>query len=152
MSKRTLIIWGYLAEVILASLIFAFLIIVYDLKQLADFLKPLATDISTYFSSVMFAASIAFLWTFYSKSDTPFSKWLYEKGAFKVYLTAYIFAVTVYATLFLLLQITSKVDNTYLTAFTFWVLLIGIINVYSFIKNVLGQWILNMEFNKKYDK
>jgi hypothetical protein len=36
----------------------------------------------------MLAGSIAFLWAFYLKSDTPFSKWLYRKGAFNIYLTA----------------------------------------------------------------
>jgi hypothetical protein len=152
MSKTLIIIWGYLSEVFLASFVLVLLLFFYDLQQIADFLKPIASDIATYFSSVMFAASVAFLWTFYSKSDTPFSKWLYEKGAFKVYLAAYIVAVSIYAVLFLLLLITSKIDSVIFSIFTFWVLLIGVINVYTFIKNVVGQLLLNMEFNRRHEK
>src|SRR5690606_9058740 len=111
MSKTLIIIWGYLSEVFLASFVLALLLFFYDSQQIADFVKPIAADIATYFSSVMFAASVAFLWTFYSKSDTHFSKWLYEKGAFKVYLAAYIVAVSIYAVLFLLLLITSKINS-----------------------------------------
>ena len=152
MSKILIIIWGYLSEVFLASFVLALLLFFYDLQQIADFLKPIAADIATYFSSVMFAASVAFLWTFYSKSDTPFSKWLYEKGAFKVYLAAYIVAVSIYAVLFLLLMITSKINSVIFSVFTFWVLLVGVINVYTFIKNVVGQLLLNMEFNRRHEK
>lgn len=152
MSKTLIIIWGYLSEVFLASFVLSLLIFFYDLQQIADFLKPIAADIATYFSSVMFAASVAFLWTFYSKSDTPFSRWLYEKGAFKVYLAAYIVAVSIYAVLFLLLLITSKINSVIFSVFTFWMLLIGVINVYTFIKNVVGQLLLNMEFNRRHEK
>ncbi|MEJ2528176.1 MAG: hypothetical protein P8Y49_08930 [Sulfurovaceae bacterium] len=152
MSKTLIIIWGYLSEVFLASFGLALLLFFYDLQQISDFLKPIAADIATYFSSVMFAASVAFLWTFYSKSDTPFSKWLYEKGAFKVYLAAYIVAVSIYAVLFLLLMIASKINSVIFSVFTFWVLLIGVINVYTFIKNVVSQLLLNMEFNRRHEK
>lgn len=152
MSKTIIIIWGYLSEVFLASFVLALLLFFYDLQQIADFLKPIAVNIATYFSSVMFAASVAFLWTFYSKSDTPFSKWLYEKGAFKVYLSAYIVAVSIYAVLFLLLMISSKINSVIFSVFTFWVFLIGVINVYTFIKNVVSQLLLNMEFNRRHEK
>lgn len=152
MSKAPIIIWGYLSEALLAGLILSLLLQFYDSQQIADFIKPIAADIATYFSSIMFAASVAFLWTFYSKSDTAFSKWLYEKGAFNVYLSAYIVAVTVYALLFLLLLVTSKIDSDILSVFTFWMLLFGVINVYTFMKNVIGQLLLNMEFNRRHEK
>lgn len=152
MSKTPIIIWSYLSEAFLTSFVLALVLFFYDLQQIADFIKPMASDIATYFSSVMFAASVAFLWNFYSKSDTPFSKWLYEKGAFKVYLAAYIVAVSIYAVLFLLLLITSKIDSVIFSVFTFWVLLIGVINVYTFLKNVVGQLLLNMEFNRRHAK
>lgn len=151
MSKSQIIIWGYLAEIFLASLVLALLLFFYDARQIADFLKPLASDIATYFSNLMFAASIAFLWAFYTKSDTPFGKWLYEKGAFQIYLTAYIVALSIYALLSLLLLVTSKVNNMLLSLFTFWVLLLGLINAYTFFRNIIGQWLLNMEFNRRHD-
>lgn len=152
MNKSLLIVWSYLSEVLLATLLLGLVLFFYDPAQIASFLKPIAKDIAAYFSSVMFAASVAFLWTFYSKSDTPFSKWLYEKGAFTVYLAAYIAAVAIYALLFMLLLIASKSSNEIFLVFTTWVLLIGIINVYTFVRNVVGQLLLNMEFNRKNDK
>ncbi|MFT6099646.1 MAG: hypothetical protein ACJAYF_002195 [Arenicella sp.] len=147
-----LIIWGYISEFLLASFVLALLINFYGLVYLANFLRPIATDIATYFSSVMFTASIAFLWAFYSKSDTPFSKWLYQNGAFTVYLTAYIVAMSIYAVLFLLLLIASTSNNVIFLVFTLWVLLLGVINAYSFIRNVIGQLLLNMEFNRKNEE
>lgn len=152
MNKSFLIFWGYLSEIILATLALGLLVFFYDAPQIAHFLKLVSKDIATYFSSVMFAASVAFLWTFYSKSDTPFSKWLYEKGAFTVYLTAYIVAAAVYAVLFMLLLFASKSSNEIFLLFTTWVLLVGIINVYTFVRNIVGQLLLNMEFNRRHGK
>lgn len=150
MNKSSLIIWSYLSEAVLATLALGILLLFFDSAQVSDFLKPVAKDIAAYFSSVMFAASVAFLWTFYSKSDTPFSKWLYEKGAFTVYLTGYICAVAIYAVLFILLLVASKSNNEVFLLFTTWVLLVGIINVYTFVRNVVGQLLLNMEFNRRH--
>lgn len=152
MNKSFLVAWGYLSEAVLATLVLGFLLFFYDATQITHFLKPLAKDIATYFSSVMFAASVAFLWAFYSKSDTPFSKWLYEKGAFTVYLTAYIVAVAIYAVLFILLLFASKSSDEAFLLFTTWVLLVGVINVYTFVRNVVGQLLLNMEFNRRNGK
>lgn len=152
MSNAKAILWAYLSEILLATLAFGLLCLFYDASELTKFLKPIASDIATYFSSIMFAASVAFLWAFYSKSDTPFSKWLYEKGAFTVYLSAYIVAVSIYAFLFVLLLITSRFDNSFFSMFTLWFLIVGIINVYTFIRNVVGQLMLNMEFNSKNDR
>lgn len=152
MNKLFLVVWSYVSELVLATLVLGAILIFYDGSQVAHFLKPLAKDIAAYFSSVMFAASVAFLWTFYSKSDTAFSKWLYEKGAFTVYLTAYIVAVVIYAILFILLLVASKSGNEAFLLFTTWVLLVGIINVYTFVRNVVGQLLLNMEFNRRQGK
>ncbi len=97
----------------------------------------------------MLAGSIAFFWTFYSKSDAPFSQWLYDKGAYNIYLTAYITAIGIYASLTILLVLASKINNDILTIITLWFLILGIINVYTFIKNITKQLKLNMEFNRK---
>lgn len=152
MNKPILLVWSYLSEVLLATLAVGLLLVFFDATQIAYFIKPIAKDIAAYFSSIMFAASVAFLWTFYSKSDTPFSKWLYEKGAFKVYLTAYLVAVAIYALLFALLMTASKSNNELFLLFTTWALFLGIINAYTFIRNVVGQLLLNMEFNRRSGK
>ena len=111
MNKSVLIAWSYLSEALLATLTLVLLLLVYDAGQVAAFIQTVAGDIALHFSSVMFAASVAFLWAFYSKSDTPFSKLLYEKGAYRIYLTAYIVAVAIYAFLFMLLLVASKSSN-----------------------------------------
>src|SRR5690554_6233700 len=152
MNKSLLIVWSYFSEAVLATLVLGGLLLLYDSAQISDFLKPVASDIAAYFSSVMFAASVAFLWTFYSKSDTPFSKWLYENNAFTVYLTGYIVAVGIYAALFIVLLVASKSGNEVFLLFTAWLLLVGIINVYTFVRNVVGQLLLNMEFNRRHGK
>ncbi len=124
----------------------------FDETEISTILRSSVSDIATYFSSVMLAGSIAFLWAFYSKSDTPFSKWLYRKGAFNIYLTAYVVAIAVYAVLLVLLILCSKADFLLLTLSTLWFFILGLINVYTFIRNIIGQLLLNMEFNQVNEK
>ncbi len=119
--------------------------------EISKILGDVASDLATYFSSIMLAGSVAFLWTFYSKSDTPFSKWLYESGAFNVYLYAYVVTIVIYAVLLVLLLICSKLDNLFISMPSFWFLILGLINVHTFVSNVVGQLQLNMEFNRQND-
>lgn len=152
MNKKNMILWGYISELIAATLIFSLLIYVFDSAKVAIVFRSSAIDIATYFSSIMLAGSIAFLWTFYSKSDTRFSKWLYKKGAFNVYLTAYVVAIGLYISLLVLLIFCSKIDYYIFTLFTLWFFILGLINVYTFIRNIIGQLLLNMEFNRVNDQ
>lgn len=152
MDKKKAIWWGYISELICTTLVFSLLLYVFDSAKVASVFKSSAIDIATYFSSIMLAGSIAFLWTFYSKSDTQFSRWLYEKGAFNVYLTAYVVAIGVYISLLILLIFCSKIDFYLFTLFALWFFILGLINVYTFIRNIIGQLLLNMEFNRVNDK
>lgn len=144
--------WGYISELIFTTLIFSLLLYIFDSTKVASVFRSSAIDIATYFSSIMLAGSIAFLWTFYSKSDTQFSRWLYKKGAFNVYLTAYVVAIGVYISLLVLLIFCSKIDYYLFTLFTLWFFILGLINVYTFIRNIIGQLMLNMEFNRVNDQ
>lgn len=144
--------WGYISELIFTTLIFSLLLYIFDSTKVASVFRSSAIDIATYFSSIMLAGSIAFLWTFYSKSDTQFSRWLYKKGAFNVYLTAYVVAIGVYISLLVLLIFCSKIDYYLFTLFTLWFFILGLINVYTFIRNIIGQLMLNMEFNRANDQ
>jgi hypothetical protein len=152
MNKKKTIWWAYISELITTTLIFLLLLYVFDSAKVASVFRSSAIDIATYFSSIMLAGSIAFLWTFYSKSDTQFSQWLYKKGAFNVYLTAYVVAIGVYVSLLVFLILCSKIDYYLFTLFTLWFFILGLINVYTFIRNVIGQLLLNMEFNRVNDK
>lgn len=149
MNKLPLIIWGYVSEIVLTTLFMGVLFLFYDLAIISSFIQSVAIDFASYFSGIMLAGSIAFFWTFYSKSDTPFSQWLYDKGAYNVYLTAYVSAIAIYVSLTVLLALTSKINNDFLSLVTLWFLILGVINVYTFTRNITKQLKLNMEFNRK---
>ncbi|ASP40480.1 hypothetical protein CHH28_18185 [Bacterioplanes sanyensis] len=152
MNKKMTIWWGYISEPILTTLIFLLILYAFDSAKVASVFRNSAIDIATYFSSIMLAGSIAFLWTFYSKSDTDFSRWLYVKGAFNTYLTAYVVAIGIYISLLVLLIFCSKIDYYLFTLFTFWFFILGLVNVYTFIRNIIDQLMLNMEFNRVNDR
>lgn len=143
------ILWAYGSEVVFSSLVLFFLCVLFDISTLANFIKIIATDFATYFSVVMLGGSIAFFWVFYSKSDTLFSQWLYDKGAYNVYLAAYVSAIGIYASLTILLVLTQQLNSELLSLITLWLLILGVVNLYTFIDNIIKQLKLNMEFNRK---
>ncbi len=67
-------------------------------------------------------------------------------------MTAYVVAIAVYAVLLVLLILCSKADFLLLTLSTLWFFILGLINVYTFIRNIIGQLLLNMEFNQVNEK
>ena len=82
----------------------------------------------------MLGGAVAFFWTFYSKSDSEFSQWLYSQNAYGTYLKAYLTAIFIYLILSILLILTKQINNEKLALTTLWFLVLGIINAYSFIK------------------
>lgn len=149
MNKYFLEVWAYAVEIVLSSLALAGAIMIWGAKDISDFIQSSASDVATYFSLVMLAGALGFYWVFYSKSDTDFAKWLYSSGAFKVYERAYLSAILIYLVLTALLLLSKYINNELLNVFSFWFLSLGIINAFTFIKNISGQLRLNMEFNRK---
>jgi hypothetical protein len=86
--NRLFIVWGYAVEVAISALAVLALCMWASTEAVLTFLRSAAIDIATLFGAVMLAAALAFLWTFFSKVDTPFYRWLESKGAFQVYLRA----------------------------------------------------------------
>ena len=144
-----IVFWAYMSEIILTTLIAFGAINYFGLTSVTELIGKSAVDFVAGFAGIMLAGSIAFFWTFYSKSDTPFSQWLYDRGAFNIYLVAYITAIAIYTILSILLILNSKIKNDLLSLVAFWFLILGAINVYSFLRNIIQQLKLNMEFNKK---
>ena len=68
------ILWAYISEIALSTLIVGALFVLYDVKLIAEFIRSSASDFASYFSVIMLAGSIGFFWTFYSRSDTAFSQ------------------------------------------------------------------------------
>lgn len=148
-SQKIKIFWAYGSEVVFSSLVLGLLLLFTDTLTLSGFIQNVASDFATYFSGIMLAGAVAFLWAFYSKSDTPFSQWLYDKGAFNVYLTAYVSAIAIYALLTVSLVLSPKLNNKIFSLVTLWLLILGVINLYTFTNNIIKQLQLNMEFNRR---
>jgi len=148
MNDKFLEAWGYFIEILICLLLLLISLMLWDKADIVSFINTSSSDIASYFSVVMFAGVIAFFWVFYSKSDTKFANWLYKKEAYNVYARAYLWAIGVYFFLTLGLFLSKNIENEYLSLVTYWLLILGIINFYTFIKNIYIQLQLNMEFNR----
>jgi hypothetical protein len=144
--NRTLVWWAYAVEIIAAGSTLLLICLLFPMTGIEDFFKNAALDIATLFGAVMLAAALAYLWTFFSKADTPFYRWLDEKNAFNTYLyaTAYSVGVSFVSTVSLL--IAKHIQDTYITLIALFFLLLAIINLYTLVGNVIGLMKLNTLF------
>lgn len=149
MNQKGLVYWGYLSEIVLATLCLVIVFTIFESLEIVSFIRNSAVDFAAYFSGIMLAGSIAFYCVFYSKSDTPFSSWLYEKGAYRIYEKMFIFAICLYSILTLALVVTKNSDNNPVAFIALWLLILGLLNLYTFLKNIIDLHGLNMEFNKQ---
>jgi len=147
--NRLLIGWGYAVEILASALIVTALCIWLSTDSLLNFLRVAALDIATLFGAVMFAAALAFLWTFFSKADTPFYRWLDSKGSFQVYLRATAYAVLVSLLSTSSLVIYKYVQNKPLGLATAFLLVLALLNMYTLVANVMGLMKLNALFMRK---
>jgi hypothetical protein len=93
--------------------------------------------------------ALAFLWTFFSKADTPFYRWLDSKGAFQVYLRAAAYAVLVSLFSTASLVIYTHVESKALGIATAFLLVLALLNMYTLVANVIGLMRLNALFMRK---
>ncbi len=147
--NRHLVSWGYAVEIVLAALAVLGLCVWLSTDSLLNFLRTAAIDIATLFGAVMLAAALAFLWTFFSKADTPFYRWLDSKGAFQVYLRATAYAVLVSLLSTASLIIYKHVDDRNLGLATAFLLALALVNLYTLISNVIGLMRLNTLFMRQ---
>ena len=104
------------------------------------------------FGGAMLAASLAFLWTFYSKIDTDFYVWLSKKHALKPFLLAIAY-VAFTSTLCIFVFIYIKNEKTNLNiSLAFFIMFITIINLYTMVKNVMDLMLLNVAYNEQKTK
>lgn len=147
-----IILWAYLIEVILAGLIYGFSFLLWDFDQIASFFISTADSWVTKFTAIMLTGSIAFFWTFYSRSDTDFAKWLYQKKAFNTYLRAFLTAIAVFLVTTIAFVITQITQNEIAAVISGGLFILSVVNVYSFFKNIVGIMKLNIVFNIKLDQ
>lgn len=148
MLKKSLFIWSFIAELIFSSLLLYITKHFFIKEEL--FVKSfdnIETDIATLLGGVMFAGSLAFLWTFFSKADTDFYKWLDEKKAFHAYLISSSYTVFVSLLCTGVFIFIKSVKNECTISLAFFVLFLTLINVYTLIKNVIDLMRLNTLFN-----
>jgi hypothetical protein len=96
----------------------------------------------------MFAAALAFLWSFYTKADTPFYRWLDEKGAFKVYVSATIYVIGINFMAIAALIVARHINGVFIGITAAFFLALAIINLYTFVSNVAGIMRLNAKFSR----
>lgn len=144
---KKFVIWAYMVEVLAAALILACLLLWAPLEDVVSFIRLAAIDIATLFGAVLFAAALGFLWSFYTKADTEFYRWLDEKGALSIYVNATLFTVLVSFLATAGLVVTKHIPGDELCVVACYFLLLAIINLYSLVSNVAGIMRLNAKFN-----
>jgi len=147
--NRLLVGWGYAVELVASALVVSVLCTWLSTESLLKFLRVASLDIATLFGAVMLAAALAFLWTFFSKADTPFYRWLDSKGAFQVYLRAAAYAVLVSLFSTASLVIYTHVESKALGIATAFLLVLALLNMYTLVANVIGLMRLNALFMRK---
>ncbi len=147
--NKYLVGWGYVVELVLSALAVFALCLWVTTDSLLSFLRTAALEIATLFGAVMLAAALAFLWTFFSKADTPFYRWLDSKGAFRVYLQATAYAVIVSFLSTSSLVIYKHVDSRNLGLTAAFLLVLAIVNMYTLVSNVIGLMRLNALFMRQ---
>ena len=151
-KNKLLVLWAYLAEVLLAALAYGLLFLIWDFNQLADFFIKTSDSWATKFIAIVLAGSIAFFWTFYSHSNTDFAKWLYQKQAFNTYLRAFLTAIAVFLVTTIVLVITPIAKNKVVAVISGGLLILSVINIVSFFKNIVDIIKLNIVFNIKLEQ
>ena len=139
-------------ELVAAMLVVLLPSIFFGVSAVTSFIRSFATDMATIVCAGVFAASIAFLVAFYSKSGTAFYRWLDERGAFDVYRRATGFAVLV-SFLSTVSMLTLKiVAGNFIALISAFLYVLMLINLYTLIQNVFGLMKLNNIFNRNNEK
>ncbi|WP_339118686.1 hypothetical protein [Halomonas sp. BMC6] len=152
MSKKLLVFWAYIVEIIASTVIVILTLSVFDFSEVIRFVHSSSKDIASNFAVVLLAASLGLFWTFYSKSDSPFVQWLHEKEAFAVYARSFLFSIGVYVLLVVSLILVMNTSSKSIAILSLWLSVLGLINVYSLIKNTYDLMKLNALFNRKKGK
>lgn len=147
MSKRRHIWWAYAVELLAAAATLLALCLWLGTPAVTGFVRDVALDIATLFGTVMLAASLGFLWTFYSKSDTEFYRWLDTRAALRVYLSATAYSVVVSFLSTMSLVTLKKITNETFALVATFLLILAVINLITLVRNVIDLMLLNTKFN-----
>lgn len=148
-SRGVLYLWAYVVEIVAASLLLCAVVAWFGVGTISAIIDAAGTGVASQFATVMLAGSFGMTWTFYAKADTDFARWLVEKGAFDVYAHALVTSVGVYAALLFSLLVAVSTNSQWIDLFAAWLSVLGAINVYTMLKNVLDLMKLTAKFNER---
>lgn len=146
---KFVVVWGYVVEILLSVLIVALAYIIFGFDDVNVFIKKSAIEMATIVGGGIFAASLAFIWALFTKSESKFYLWLASKGAYSVYLNSAAYSALVSLCLVVILIIVKYTDNTKLPIAAFLLLVLALTNVVTLMKNIIELMKLNSVFNKK---
>lgn len=148
MKTTAKITWGYLSEIILSILLTFLICPLFGATQVTSFIKTIAIDAAAYIFSILLAASVALVWTFLSKTESSFYKWLTAKGALDVYLHAAYYVIVVELIAVSLSIISKSVQSEIFLLSSTPFMFLGLINGVTMIKNIVDLIKLNIAFEK----
>ncbi len=149
MSKKLLVFWAYVVEIVASTALVILMLSVFEFSEVVEFVQLSSKDIASNFAVVLLAASLGLFWTFYSKSDSPFMQRLHEIEAFEVYARSFLFSIGIYVLLVVSLISSMNTSSSSIAILSLWLSVLGLINVYSLIKNTYDLMKLNAVFNHK---
>ena len=148
-SKFWLAVWGYIVELVAAIAILAAIIAVTGTEPVSSVIQISGGRVASHFGAVMFTASLAMVWTFYAKSDGELADWLNQMGAFTVYASAFMASVAIYGVLVFALILAISTNVLWIDLFAAWLTVLGILNVYTLLRNVFDLMRLSVEFKRR---
>lgn len=151
-NKIITIIYEFSFEFIVSPIIFFLLFLIWKPALISGFVSNTANDWAAKILSIILAASIAFFWTYYSHSNTEFSKWLYYKGSFHLYTRSFVVSIFIFLVTIIALIIANFNSNFYFGLVTAWLLILSFLNFFTFIKNIISLMKLNINFNIELEK
>lgn len=146
--SRPLVAWSYAVELLAAAAVLTALCLWFSPQSIVAFVRTAAIDIATLFGAVMLAGALAFLWTLFSKADTPFYRWLEAKGAFRVYVSATTYTVAVSFLSTASLVVAKHIESQAVGLGATFFLLLAVINLYTLVDNVAGLMKLNAAYER----
>lgn len=141
--------WGYIVEILATTLSVIAACLWFGGPKLESFFHSSVGDFASYFAAAVFTGGFGMLGVLFSKTETPFGRWLHDRGAFKVFSSAYFAVVLVGIVSVLGLIFCKNTIFVHSGIFGVWFIVYTVINGYTLGRNSYDLIILNMAFNKK---
>lgn len=151
-KSKALSVWIYCGEYIAATIIYSILFLVFEPAEISVFVIKSSELLFSKFTFLMLTATIGFYWIFYKQSDSDFAKWLYKKNAYDTYSRVFLSTIAIYFTTSFLLAVTELSKNMVVANITGWIILLALINVFTFFKNISELMRLKTYFQIKLEE